>query len=132
MTTVDVRDHSDNPVGASSSGVIGLPVLGSSPSRVRKSRMSRWRAVSLVTVHLLILGHIAHWLITGRTVSPIEPSEAMYTLNDGYVNAGFLFFAAALASTLIFGRFVCGWGCHLIAYQDHRGKAAWVGRKQGP
>ena len=123
MTTVDVRENFADLIGASPSGAIGLPVLASSPNRVRPSRMSRWRALSLVIVHLLILGHIAHWLITGRTVSPIEPSEAMYTLNDGYVNAGFLFFAAALASTLIFGRFVCGWGCHLIAYQD---LSAWL------
>ncbi len=123
MTTVDVRDNSDDPAEAPPGGVIGLPVLESPSNRVRASRMSRWRAVSLVMVHLLILGHIAHWLITGRTVSPIEPSEAMYTLNDGYVNAGFLFFAAALASTVIFGRFVCGWGCHLIAYQD---LSAWL------
>jgi Flp pilus assembly protein TadD/ferredoxin len=34
------------------------------------------------------------------------------------VNAGALFFAVALAATLIFGRFVCGWACHLVALQD--------------
>ncbi|MCH8149064.1 MAG: tetratricopeptide repeat protein [Planctomycetes bacterium] len=90
--------------------------------------MSRWRALSLILVHLLMLAHIAQWLITGRTVSPVEPSEAMYTLNDGQLNAGFLFLGASILVTLVAGRFVCGWGCHFIAYQD---LCAWGLKKIG-
>ncbi len=90
--------------------------------------MSRWRATSLITVHALMIGHVVHWLIRGETLSPIEPSEAMYTLNDGHVNAGFIFFVLALVATLSLGRFVCGWGCHLIAYQDF---CAWLLRRAG-
>lgn len=97
---------------------VSLPVMAAPARGVRPSRMSRWRAVSLTLVHVLILIHIGHWLITGRTLSPVEPSETMYTLNEGHLNAGFLFFAASILATLIFGRFVCGWGCHFIAYQD--------------
>ena len=67
-------------------------------------------------------------MIAGRTLSPVEPSEAMYTLNDGQVNAGFIFFALAIASTLLLGRFVCGWGCHLVAYQD---LSAWLLKRVG-
>ncbi|MBI1825023.1 MAG: tetratricopeptide repeat protein [Planctomycetes bacterium] len=95
---------------------------------IRKSRTGKWRAMSLILVHVLIIGHIIHWRITGRTLSPVEPSETMYALNKGYINAGLIFFAAALLATLIFGRFVCGWGCHIVAYQDFCG---WLLKKIG-
>ena len=42
----------------------------------------------------------------------------MHTLQKGFVNAGFIFFSLAILATLIFGRFVCGWGCHILALQD--------------
>lgn len=42
----------------------------------------------------------------------------MQTLELGVVNAGFVFFLLAIVSTLIFGRFFCGWGCHVVALQD--------------
>jgi Flp pilus assembly protein TadD/ferredoxin len=42
------------------------------------------------------------------------------------MNAGFIFLAVALLATLIFGRFVCGWGCHVVAYQD---LCAWLLKK---
>lgn len=104
-----------------------LPVLPAAHG-VRPSRMGRRRAIVLGLVHVLILAHIAHWLIAGKTLSPVEPSEAMYTLDNGYVNAGFIFFAASILATLIFGRFFCGWGCHLVAYQDLCG---WMLKKVG-
>lgn len=107
---------------------LSLPVVDSSSGAVRASRTSRWRAVSLIAVHLLIIGHIVHWLLIGRTLSPVEPSEAMYTLNDGALNAGFIFFGVALAATMCLGRFVCGWGCHLVAYQD---LCAWMLKRIG-
>lgn len=64
----------------------------------------------------------------GKTVSPIEPSESMYTLQNGAINAGFIFFILAILATLVFGRFVCGWGCHILALQD---SCAWLLKKVG-
>lgn len=84
----------------------------------RQRRKGRIRAFVLLSVHLVILGHILHWLLAGSTLTPVEPSEAMETIKTGGINAGFLFFAAALLATLILGRWVCGWACHLVAYQD--------------
>ncbi len=127
MTIRKGQSGADEPSGGSDAGV-SLPVLGTKTGAVRASRMSRRRAISLAIVHLLIIGHMAHWLITGRSLSPVEPSEAMYTLERGQLNAGFVFFAASLAATLVLGRFVCGWGCHLIAYQD---LCAWLMRSIG-
>lgn len=100
---------------------IQLPVLKNSPvqeSGIRKSRTSRWRAAALTILNLLMIAHIIQWRLMGTTISPIEPSETMYTLQQGAINAGFIFFALAILATLIFGRFVCGWGCHILALQD--------------
>ncbi|MEP7076414.1 MAG: tetratricopeptide repeat protein [Acidobacteriota bacterium] len=108
-----------------------LPVLKNSreeESGIRRSRISRWRAAALTTLTLLMAVHVVQWLAVGRTVSPIEPSETMYTLQDGFVNAGFIFFTLAILATLIFGRFVCGWGCHIVALQD---LCAWLLKKIG-
>ena len=84
----------------------------------RASRSTRWRAAVLVLVHLLAAVHIAHWMSTGRTVSPLEPSEAMEFAKYSVVNAGLIFFAITILSTLILGRWFCGWACHLVALQD--------------
>ncbi|HMB69888.1 MAG TPA: 4Fe-4S binding protein [bacterium] len=95
---------------------------------IRKSRAGRRRAVVLGLVHVLILAHVVHWMVTGSTLTPVEPSEAMETLELGRINAGFVFFALAILSTALLGRFVCGWGCHLVALQDLCG---WLMRRVG-
>jgi hypothetical protein len=88
-----------------------LPVAGTGRlSAVRKSKNARWRAFVLILLHVVIAAHATHFLLAGRTLSPVEPSEAMYTFELGQVNAGFIFLVAALVATLVFGRFVCGWG----------------------
>ena len=118
MTAYATKSTKDKRSPGSRSAAVALPVLAPTQEKIRKSTMSRWRALSLVVVHLLIIGHIVHWLIAGKTISPIEPAEAMFAINEGKINAGLIFFATALLGTLIFGRFLCGWGCHLVAYQD--------------
>ena len=97
-------------------------------SGIRKSKTSRWRALALILLNLLMIAHIVQWRIMGKTVSPIEPSETMHTLQQGAINAGFIFFSLAILATLIFGRFVCGWGCHILALQDF---CAWMLKKIG-
>ncbi len=86
--------------------------------RPRPSRAGRWRALVLVLVHVAIALHIWHWTSTGRTLSPLEPSESMAFAQSGIVNAGLIFFALAILSTLVLGRWFCGWACHLVAVQD--------------
>ncbi|MEO6654639.1 MAG: 4Fe-4S binding protein [Pyrinomonadaceae bacterium] len=110
---------------------INLPVLASSTvqgSGIRASKTSRWRAAALIALTLLMIAHVIQWRISGTTLSPIEPSETMFTLQNGAVNAGFIFFTLAILATLVFGRFVCGWACHILALQDF---CAWVLKKIG-
>jgi len=110
-------------------GAAALPVAGQgSLGAVRSSRNAPRRAWVLLGVHLLIAAHATHYLLAERTLSPVEPSEAMYTLELGEVNAGFVFLLVALLATLVFGRFFCGWGCHIVAVQDLCG---WLMKKLG-
>ena len=112
-------------------GGLQATVLKSFPttkSGMRKSKTSRWRAAALTLLNLFMVAHVIQWWIMGRTVSPIEPSETMHTLQRGAINAGLIFFSLAILATLIFGRFVCGWGCHILALQDF---CAWLLKKMG-
>lgn len=83
----------------------------------------RRRALVLATIYLLIAVHITHWRLAGKTLAPLELNEVMYTFEIGVITAGFLFMAVALLSVLIFGRFFCSWGCHILALQD---LCAWL------
>lgn len=117
--------------GAGADSSISLPILTSQSSasssstignsthpKFKPSKMGKWRFLVLVLVHVIIIAHIIQWLLQGMTVSPVEPSESMYTLEGGQLNAGFIFFILALISTFVFGRYFCGWACHVVALQD--------------
>ncbi len=97
---------------------VPLPVLN-------RRKRSKWRWTVLISVQVLIIAHVAIWFIGkqygwfgGKTLTPIEPSEGMEFVKNGIVNAGAIFFALALLSTLVFGRWFCGWGCHIVLLQD--------------
>ena len=115
-------------MGVSRGATVAVNVPGYSKTGIRKSKTGRWRGAALIALNLFMIAHIIQWQIVGKTVSPIEPSETMYTLQKGFVNAGFIFFSLAILATLIFGRFVCGWGCHILALQDFCG---WLLKKIG-
>ncbi len=93
------------------------------PSAQRPRNYSRWRAASLAGVYLLMTLHVLHWKWAGKTLAPLELNEVMYTLELGIVTAGFLFMMLAVLTTLIFGRFFCSWGCHILALED---LCAWL------
>ena len=119
------------------SGELSLPVVdGSGPrgGRVdRNPRMGRRRAIVLVLVQLAIIAHVVIWWLSGKygwfggeTITPIEPSESMEFSKYGIINAGLIFFAITLLSTLILGRWFCGWGCHVVMLQDF---CLWIMRR---
>ena len=84
--------------------------------------------MALALVYVAFVGHYVHWRVVGRTLSPVEPSEAMQTLEHGLLNTGFVFFALAILSTLVLGRWFCGWACHVVALQD---LCTWALKKAG-
>lgn len=79
-------------------------------------------------MHVLIIAHMLHWWLSGSTFSRFVLSDTMRTLELGEINPGAVLFALALLVTLVFGRFMCGWACHMGALQD---LAAWVFRRLG-
>ncbi|MFN0207092.1 MAG: 4Fe-4S binding protein [Planctomycetota bacterium] len=106
-----------------------IPDPPSHPIRCGPFRVTRRglaRAAVLIAVHAIIIFHIIQWKSSGSTLTPVEPSEAATTIETGFVNTGFLFFAAVILLTLVFGRFFCGWACHVVAYQDF---CAWILKK---
>ncbi len=88
-----------------------------------RTKIARWRAGALIAVNLFMVIHLIQWAVVGMTVSPIEPSESMETLEVGVVNAGAIFFLIAILSTVLLGRFFCGWACHIVSLQD---ACAWM------
>jgi len=96
-------------------------------TRIKKSRVGKWRALVLVAVNLAIVAHALHWFATREpTLTPLEPSESMAFTKEGTVNAGLILFALAILSTLVLGRWFCGWACHIVALQD---ASAWLLKK---
>ena len=96
-------------------------------TKVARSKATRWRAAVLVGIHVLFALHLAHWWATGETVSPLEPSESMEMSASSVINAGLIFFAVMILSTAVFGKFACGWGCHIIALQGLCRGLRWAG-----
>jgi polyferredoxin/tetratricopeptide (TPR) repeat protein len=129
LRTAGVNSRRDSAGGfAFAKATAGQAFPGYTKTGIRKSKTSWWRGAVLITLNLFMIAHIIQWRVMGRTVSPIEPSETMHTLQKGFVNAGFIFFTLAILATLILGRFVCGWGCHILALQDLCG---WLLKKMG-
>jgi polyferredoxin len=124
------HDTSARKKQADAPRTVHLPVLVKSLAQAdrRLKRRRRIRACVLAGVWMLMIAHVTHWAITGRSVAPFVLSDAMKTLELGQINPGFLLFAAALLVTLVCGRFLCGWACHMGAMQD---LCAWCMKKCG-
>jgi polyferredoxin/tetratricopeptide (TPR) repeat protein len=102
--------------------------------KIKKSRASFWRVIVLILVHVAFAIHLGLWWRSGQddgvrsTLGPVEPSEAMYTIQSGQLNPGAILLMAILLSTLLMGRWFCGWACHVVALQD---LCAWMMKKVG-
>ncbi len=92
------------------------------------SRPARWRIVTLSLVHLCIAVHIIHWKLAGTTLSSIQLSDAARFTAEGVATASLFCFALLLVVTLLFGRFFCAWGCHMLALQE---VCRWLLRRAG-
>jgi polyferredoxin/tetratricopeptide (TPR) repeat protein len=92
------------------------------------SRVGRYRAIVLTAIQLVLIAHVAQWFFFGTTLSPFEPSDSMATFKEGVINAGTVVFGIGLISTLVLGRWFCGWGCHIIFLQD---ACAWLLERVG-
>lgn len=108
--------------------VTAVPGTKSPPDPLPGSKYAKWRALTLALVYPLMAVHVIHWKLAGKTLAPLELHEVMFTAELGIVTAGFLLMLAVTVATLLFGRFFCSWGCHIMVLQDG---AAWLLRKLG-
>ena len=77
----------------------------------------RLRIASLICVHVLILLHIYYF--GSDRIGSIDFQEFFHSfLKLGVVNAGVILVFLAFLTTLLFGRFFCGWACHFGAIQE--------------
>ncbi len=84
------------------------------PARKQK-RLTAWRVVAFATLHALILLHLALWYwFDWRVIGAIDAQELFrHWLEENLLTAGALFFLVAIALGLVWGRFFCGWLCHI-------------------
>ena len=127
-SVADMQDTSDPrhatlSIVSSKSSTMSLPVMPQKkPVTIGWGRRWGLRLTVLVIVQMAMILHILVWWIGvpwgWETLSPVEPSESIQTVSDGIINAGAIFFAVALLSTAVLGRWFCGWGCHIMLLQD--------------
>jgi polyferredoxin len=91
-------------------------------------KFGRRRAAVLIAVNALILAHIVQWKLTGKTLMPLEFSEATLAADNGLITAGLILMVVSVLSVVAFGRLFCGWACHILALQDF---CAWMLGKMG-
>ena len=80
----------------------------------------------LFSVWVFFALHMVHWRYNETTLAPLELNEVLFTLHQGIVTAGFILMAVIMLATLIFGRFFCSWGCHILSLQD---ASYWILKK---
>ena len=89
--------------------------------------IQKLRIASLIGVQLLILAHI--YIFGDRIIGSLDFQEFFHAfVKYGIINAGVLLVILAFVTTLIFGRFFCGWACHFGAVQE---LAWWLLKKMG-
>ncbi len=132
MPVIVRRTTRSAPTARAKERVVALPVLtprpvGGGPT-ARHSRIGLWRGAVLTLVTLLMVAHVLHWWFNGRSLARFVMSESTRTIEAGEINPGFLLFTGSLLVTAVFGRFMCGWMCHMGALQD---LSAWLLRRFG-
>ena len=89
--------------------------------------IQKFRITSLVGIHLLILAHIYYF--GDKIIGSLDFQEFFHSfIKFGIINAGVVLVILAFFTTLIFGRFFCGWACHFGAIQE---LAWWLLNKMG-
>lgn len=79
--------------------------------------MQKLRIASLILVHLLIVAHI--YIFGDSVIGSLDFQEFFHSfIKHGLINAGTILVFIAFITTLIFGRFFCGWACHFGALQE--------------
>jgi len=89
--------------------------------------IQKLRIASLIGIQFLILAHI--YIFGDQIIGSIDFQEFFHAfVKFGIINAGVVLVILAFVTTLIFGRFFCGWACHFGAVQEF---SWWLLNKMG-
>jgi len=89
--------------------------------------IQKLRIASLIGIQFLILAHI--YIFGDQIIGSLDFQEFFHAfVKYGIINAGTLLVIMAFVTTLIFGRFFCGWTCHFGAMQE---LSWWLLKKMG-
>ena len=87
--------------------------------------IQKLRIASLIGIHILILAHI--YIFGDKVIGSLDFQEFFHAfLKSGIINSGVVLVFLAFLTTMIFGRFFCGWACHFGAVQE---LAWWIYKK---
>ena len=79
--------------------------------------IQKLRIASLIGIQILILAHI--YIFGDRIIGSLDFQEFFHAfIKYGIINAGTVLVIIIFMTTLIFGRFFCGWACHFGAVQE--------------
>ena len=111
---------------------VRLPVLGRSPGPGRRHSQVEDQPLAGGRAHRAEPADdrprhpvAASWAGRSRRSSPPRPCTRSRTGSSTRASSSS---RLAILATLVFGRFVCGWGCHVLALQDF---CAWLLKKMG-
>ena len=77
------------------------------------------RILSRIFIMILFILHMLLWFVVGiEVVGNIGIDALFYGLSRGLITGGLIFWVIVFISTLLFGRWFCGWFCWFGAYQD--------------
>jgi polyferredoxin len=77
------------------------------------------RIWSRIVLMILFILHMLLWFVVGiKVVGNVGIDALFYGLSRGLITGGLIFWVIVFISTLIFGRWFCGWFCWFGAYQD--------------
>ena len=80
-------------------------------------KVVKLRIIVLVLLHVLILTHIYYF--GSDVIGSIDFQEFFHAfVKHGVLNSGGILVLIAFMTTLVFGRFFCGWACHFGAIQE--------------
>lgn len=83
--------------------------------RTKELRQVRWRIFAFVLLHSLIGLHLYLWYVADwKIIGAIDMQELFrHFIEHNLLTAGAIFFLSAIGLGLLWGRYFCGWLCHI-------------------
>ena len=88
-------------------------------TKVLGMSIQQLRILSRIVLMILFILHMLLWFVVGiKVVGNIGIDALFYGLSRGLITGGLIFWVIIFISTILFGRWFCGWFCWFGGYQD--------------